>query len=818
MCAGIVLFAAVCLFAGGPIGQAYAEDACSNYGINSHIPSAQDMEKIKAAGFDWIRVDFNWWVMEPSNNNWQWGQTDPVVNKAQELGLNIFATLSYTPQWAAADQNCVPNAGGDDGCNPKPFASVAEWQDFVSHVVGRYKGKISHWGMWNEPNLDGFYSGTEDQYVYDILIPGAQAAKGADPNALILGPELAGLSKSDHWNGDEGICLFGGCIFNGWEVSLANVLDKGGDHIDIITHHFYTDDEHEFAALILDGEYDFLIKTHDSLKEVVEAHGQGQPVWLTEWGFETHAYGGYEGGGGFSNQEQADYTVGCFDVRDQIQFGGYPGSDNDPFPQLEKLFYYDFHDGVFNNELWSFGIVDTGGNPKPVYNAIQQYFNANPPDCNDGPDPPPPGEAPTISGIPDVLLVQGKSKPHAVDLLTFSGDQDTPDAQLIFSVQNQNPGELKASIQDGRYLALIPEGNWTGSGTVTVQVSDGNKTDSDSVSVEVIAATKPMDINAPKMGGLVMDGSLGDWWEVPGYDLKPSDHWAGLQGETPSAGDFSGNLKVAWDDGSIYVAIEVTDDVHANQYDPDTMWMGDSVQVAIDSQNNKSGGYDGNDWEVGVAILDGVASTGCWHKPDGYGGCPVQVAANRVGDTTTYEMKIPGDYASTVGFSLLVNEDDGEGREGWLEWTPGIGFGKAPNLYGDVNLVDEYVPPVEQPVVPDTGGQPDVISQPDTSVPADVPNYADMPGVELGGNFDTPGGSEDTEDPWYIAPDTTGDATVGPGPGPGPGAEDDEVSSSASDGCSAGGAAPPASAWPLLGLLLALVLSTGARRSARRDN
>lgn len=334
-----------------PAASVSAAEACSNYGINSHLPSPTDLDKIKAAGFHWIRVDFNWWAMEPSNNNFQWGQTDPVVNKAHEMGLNIFATLSYTPQWAAADQNCQNGAGEDGGCNPKPFASVAEWQNYVSTVVTRYKGKITHWGMWNEPNLSHFYSGTEDQYVYDILIPGAQAAEGADPAAVILGPELAGLGKSDHWNGDEGIC-----------------------------------------------------------------------------------------------------------------------SDNDPWPQFEKQFYHDFHDGVFNNELWSFGIVDTEGNPKPAYNALQQYFAANPPDCDDGPDPPP-GEAPTISGIPDVLLVQGKSKPYAVDLLTFSSDPDTTDAQLIFSVKQQDPGNLNASIQDGRYLALIPQGNWTGSGTVTAGIS-----------------------------------------------------------------------------------------------------------------------------------------------------------------------------------------------------------------------------------------------------------------------------------------------------------------------------------------------------------
>jgi len=452
----LLLLASLTVLAAQP---ASSDNECSFYGINTHIPSAQNQDKIKAAGFDWIRLDFNWFQIEPSNNDWHWGHLDPAVDKAHALGLNMFATLSYTPQWAAADQNCVPGAGGDDGCNPHPFANPAEWEEFVAMTVSRYQGKIKHWGMWNEPNLGGFYSGTPDQYVYDILIPGANAAKGADGGAIICGPELAGSRSGDDWHGDDGTCAFGGCIYNGWELSLAEVLDKGGTHIDIITHHFYKGTAEKLAQTILDGTFDFVQVNH-SLKEVIDQHGQGQQVWLTEWGWDTHAYGGYQGGGEDSPAHQAEHMVRFYKYRNQIVAGMYPESDNDPWPQFDKLFLYDYHDDVVGDKLWSFGILDVNGNPKPAYSALQDYFLSHPPDC-DGPPPPPPP------------VDEGNSEP---DIVVQPPDSwNPPPAEVISQPDLQTPspdgkplqpiGSDQAADDDIFYLYMLLEGDESNSGS-----------------------------------------------------------------------------------------------------------------------------------------------------------------------------------------------------------------------------------------------------------------------------------------------------------------------------------------------------------------
>ncbi len=34
--------------------------------------------------------------------------------------------------------------------------------------------------------------------------------------------------------------------------------------------------------------------------------------------------------------------------------------------------------------------------------------------------------------------------------------------------------------------------------------------------------------------------------------------------------------------------------------------------------------------------------------------------------------------------NILVNDNDGEGRRGWLEWAPGMGFTKDPSRFPKV--------------------------------------------------------------------------------------------------------------------------------------
>ena len=68
-----------------------------------------------------------------------------------------------------------------------------------------------------------------------------------------------------------------------------------------------------------------------------------------------------------------------------------------------------------------------------------------------------------------------------------------------------------------------------------------------------------------------------------------------------------------------------------------------------------------------------------------------ELVIKRIGDVTYYEASIPWseitikdidfDIVEKIGFSMLINDNDGEGRKGWIEYASGIGLSKDIDLF-----------------------------------------------------------------------------------------------------------------------------------------
>jgi polysaccharide biosynthesis protein PslG len=310
----------------------------SPYGINSHVPSSQLLDLIAQSGIGWVRVDMNWFQMEPGKDQYNWGFMDNVINGATARGLSVFATLAYTPGWA--------NGTGNIG---DPPTDIGDWSDFVFDTVNRYKSKVKYWGMWNEPNLEQFFTGTAWQYREWILKPGYNAAKAADSGCLVLGPELAHLSGAD------------------WPVWMEESMIAGGaDHIDIITHHCYKGDNGWDAFEYLDeGAFHWLWDNPplgDVLKDLGVSH---KPVWLTEVGWYTA-----DGDNPDSESDQAKFYH-------QLLWGVHERAN------IQKVFPYEaMDDPTAGVPKW--GMINSSYVPKPAYYTFQSFI-ANPTDPGGGP-------------------------------------------------------------------------------------------------------------------------------------------------------------------------------------------------------------------------------------------------------------------------------------------------------------------------------------------------------------------------------------------------------------------------------------------------
>jgi len=339
------------------------------YGVNAHQASDDELALAAAAGIGWVRMDFNWYSFETSRGSYDWSIPDRFIDKADELGLNVFASVGYTPSWAVSGSCDDSSSEEQDWCRNAVPASSSYWSSFVTAAVSRYGDRVKHWGMWNEPNLESFFRGTRDQYIDTILIPGSDAVHAACTDCYVLGPDLANL-RGATWDSEEGVCVAGECIFNGWEVSLTEILQDAGSYFDIITHHNYEDPSSGLWAELTDGEW-LVIQYMHGLKELTDAYAPGKPVWLTEFGYETMP------GGDLTEAEAAEELEDTFEGLFQVQAGTSPWVDNQPWPEMEKLFWYDLTDdpNIYEWGEFTWGLLESDYTPKEAWYSYQDVVS-----------------------------------------------------------------------------------------------------------------------------------------------------------------------------------------------------------------------------------------------------------------------------------------------------------------------------------------------------------------------------------------------------------------------------------------------------------
>jgi len=148
--------------------------------------------------------------------------------------------------------------------------------------------------------------------------------------------------------------------------------------------------------------------------------------------------------------------------------------------------------------------------------------------------------------------------------------------------------------------------------------------------------------------------------------------------------DQSVRVFLAADDSNLNIRVDVTDDVHVKSKSAETSYMEDGLQLALAVP-----GQNGH-WEFGFAELeDGSPGTHCWINPRGLAAPKPGLAISRSKQTIRYDIAIPlaGIGVSPerlkegIQFNLLINDNDGEGRDGWMQIAPGIGEAKNPEQY-----------------------------------------------------------------------------------------------------------------------------------------
>lgn len=324
--------------------SATAADVASPFGVNVHVPQGSEMnaafDRLKAAGIGWVRIDFIWALAEPVRGRYDWRTYDALAAAANARGLKVFASVAYTPAWAT-DGPAITGVPR----NPD------DWRRFCFRASKRYRGKIQYWGLWNEPNLPRFWSGSRQQYIDVIVKTGADAIHSGNPAAKVGGPDLAHLTAGDA----------------DWYDWLRETLLEAGDRLDFITHHLYDGDGSRDVTKKLTDSTTFGSRPSlwdavaPSVREVIKSTGwlRRKPFWLTETGWESARV---------SEPRQADYYGGL--LGDWLT--GQPDRD-----WVDKIFFYELKDGPAETGL-SWGLWRSDGSPKPAWDAYRRFIAEHP--------------------------------------------------------------------------------------------------------------------------------------------------------------------------------------------------------------------------------------------------------------------------------------------------------------------------------------------------------------------------------------------------------------------------------------------------------
>jgi len=163
--------------------------------LSPSVDLGRETRLMRSTGVASIRAAFYWREIEPRPGEFDWAETDRLVGAAVAAGLDVLPVVVRSPAWAA---------GGDsrEGAVPDPAA----YARFCAELVARYGpggaatfGRpIRSWQVWNEPDIDRYWTGTPWPATYVTLLRAARGAiKAADPGARVVAAGLTNRSWED---------------------------------------------------------------------------------------------------------------------------------------------------------------------------------------------------------------------------------------------------------------------------------------------------------------------------------------------------------------------------------------------------------------------------------------------------------------------------------------------------------------------------------------------------------------------------------------------------------------------------------------------
>ena len=208
----------------------------------------RDLKAIKKSGAGAIRADIMWpyhWK-DPETGKYSFDNVERSLRLMERNGLGYLPII-----------NCAP-----DKSSPV-HEHLAEWEEFITQLVTQFRGRISHWEIWNEHNFTNErYWGSKDRKVHaahyaEALKSAYRTIKSIDPAATVV---------------------YGGTAYVPIDY-IRETFDAGATNaFDVMNVHPYQ----------TEGYPEYLGSSIDALRKMMDGYGlKDKPIWVTEVGWST---------------------------------------------------------------------------------------------------------------------------------------------------------------------------------------------------------------------------------------------------------------------------------------------------------------------------------------------------------------------------------------------------------------------------------------------------------------------------------------------------------------------------------------------------
>jgi polysaccharide biosynthesis protein PslG len=313
----------------------------------------QDVALRVEAGARWVRRDVAWEKVEREVGVFDFTEADAVIDAEVAAGVEVLVVLDYGHPAYAADAN---------GDSTMPPDDVADFGRYAAAVAEHFRGRVSAYELWNEPNFFLFWKPAPSPEGYAALAAeAAERVRLVDPDATIL---LGG--SLGNWD----TLSFDGQPWGFLEAALAARPDLL-ERVDALAFHPYTwlqQEPPEVSTGTVDTAQTGYVDMITDLRRIASEAGRSElPLWATEQGFHTATKDALSRG--VTEEEQGHLLVRSTVLA--LAQG------------VEKVFHYTYRDGPtdpYNKEA-HFGLVrhasgDEEPERKPAFEAHQALASA----------------------------------------------------------------------------------------------------------------------------------------------------------------------------------------------------------------------------------------------------------------------------------------------------------------------------------------------------------------------------------------------------------------------------------------------------------